>query len=325
MTTAAARPTLAGHLAILRLDHWFKQVFVLPGIALAWFFHGAELDESALWWRVPLGLLSISIVASSNYVINEVLDAPYDRLHPTKHSRPVPAGLVDVRLAKVQWIAVGVLGLALALPLGTRFALCALWLFVMGVLYNVPPIRLKDVPVLDVLVESVNNPIRLLAGWYIAAPTSVLPPASLILSYWMVGGYFMALKRFAELRTLGDRELAARYRRSFARYDEDLLLVSAMGYGAAAMLFFGAFAVRYHVELLLGFPFIAAIMAIYLSIALRPDSPVQTPEHLYREPVLVVACVVCVVVLLVLVAVDLPWLVELIDPDFPPPVSSDLR
>ena len=30
-----ARPTLRGHLRIARVDHWFKNVFVLPGIIAA--------------------------------------------------------------------------------------------------------------------------------------------------------------------------------------------------------------------------------------------------------------------------------------------------
>jgi len=30
--------------------------------------------------------------ASSNYVINEMLDAPFDRLHPTKKNRPSACG-----------------------------------------------------------------------------------------------------------------------------------------------------------------------------------------------------------------------------------------
>jgi decaprenyl-phosphate phosphoribosyltransferase len=311
------RPSLAGHLRILRVDHWFKNVFVLPGIVLAWFFYGSELDAGALAWRIPLGLLSVCLIASSNYVINEVLDAPFDRLHPTKHRRPVPSGLVNICFAYVQWIVVGLAGLALAAPLGLRFFLCAAWLLAMGVLYNVPPLRLKDVVFLDVLVESVNNPIRLLAGWYLAVPDAHLPPLSLIMSYWMIGCYFMALKRFAEYRAIDDGERAATYRRPFAHYTEDLLLVTAMGYGSAAMLFFGAFAVRYRIELLLGFPLIALVMAIYLRIALRNDSPVQAPERLYREPLLVAGCVLCTAALILLVAVDLPWLTDAIDPDFP--------
>src|SRR5581483_4046202 len=104
------------------------------------------------------------------------------------------------------------------------------------------PFRFKDTAILDVLCESVNNAIRLLAGWYIAVATAPLPPLSLILSYWMIGCYFMALKRFAEFRAIGDRDVAAMYRRSFARYTDDLLLATTVGYASAAMLFFGAFA-----------------------------------------------------------------------------------
>jgi 4-hydroxybenzoate polyprenyltransferase len=322
MTAVGTAPSLAGHLAILRVDHWFKQVFMLPGIILAWFFYGSELDTGALWWRVPVGVLSISLVASANYVINEVLDAPFDKLHPRKHDRPVPSGMVDVRLAYWQYVLVAVAGIALAVPLGTSFLVVALWLLAMGVIYNVPPLRQKDAVFADVLIESINNPIRLLAGWYLAAPDAVVLPASLILAYWAGGCYFMALKRFAEYRTIGDAQVAAAYRRSFARYDEDLLLVSSMGYGSAAMLFFGAFAVRYRIELLLGFPFIAVVMALYLSIALRPNSPVQNPEKLYRQRRLMAACIVCAAVMVALVFVDVPWLVDLIDPDFPTTVDD---
>jgi decaprenyl-phosphate phosphoribosyltransferase len=311
------RPTLAGHLRIMRFDHWSKNLFVIPGILFAWLLYGSEIDAGALVWRVPVGFLSLGLVASSNYVINEVLDAPFDRLHPTKRRRPVPSGLVDVKVAYVQWIVVGLLGLAVAVPLGLRFFLCALSLLVMGLLYNVPPFRLKDIVFVDVLVESVNNPIRLLAGWYLAVPDARFLTLSLLLSYWMIGSYFMALKRFAEYRAIGDRKVAAAYRRSFARYTDDLLLVTAMGYGSAAMLFFGAFAIRYRVELLLGFPLIALVMADYLAIALRPDSPVQNPENLYRERGLMAACVLCAAVLTFLVFVDLPWLTDAIDPDFP--------
>ena len=37
----------------------------------------------------------------------------------------------------------------------------------MGVVYNVKPLRSKDLPIFDVLSESVNNPIRFLIGWYL--------------------------------------------------------------------------------------------------------------------------------------------------------------
>ena len=83
------------------------------------------------------------------------------------------------------------------------------------------------------------------------------------------------------------------------------------------MLFFGAFVVRYRVELLLTFPLIALVMAIYLSIALHDESAAQAPELLYREPALLISCIVCAVAMVVLLAVDIPQLGEFIAPQFP--------
>ena len=100
----------------------------------------------------------------------------------------------------------------------------------------------------------------------------------------MIGCYFMAAKRFAEyndFQRTGDD--AARYRKSFAHYTSERLLVSIMFYASAAMLFFGAFIVRYRLELILSFPLVAVFMAMYLHLAFRPDSPVENPEKLYRE------------------------------------------
>jgi hypothetical protein len=79
----------------------------------------------------------------------------------------------------------------------------------------------KD-PYLDVLSEAVNNPLRMLAGWFIVG-TAAIPPASLLMSYWMVGCYFMAIKRYAELRSIVDLVQAVAYRKSFAFYTEERL------------------------------------------------------------------------------------------------------
>ena len=163
LTSMSGRPTLRGHLAIMRVDHWFKQVFVLPGVAIALSDSTTDIP-GGLAGRLVIGFLSVCLVSSSNYVINEMLDAPYDRLHPIKHTRPVPSGLVNVPLAYVQWIALMVVGVGLGLAINTAFALTMLALWVMGCLYNIPPVRTKDVAYVDVLSESINNPLRMLAG-----------------------------------------------------------------------------------------------------------------------------------------------------------------
>jgi 4-hydroxybenzoate polyprenyltransferase len=310
--TISVRPTLRGHIQIARIDHWFKNVFVLPGIVAAIGVDFAGAGEGLLR-RFVLGMIAICLVASSNYVINEVLDAPSDRSHPVKRRRPVPSGQVSVPLAYVQWIALMVVGVAFALQVSTSFAVVAFILWVMGCIYNIPPVRSKDLPYIDVLSEAVNNPLRMLAGWFIGSTASVAP-ASLLLSYWMIGCYFMAIKRYAEYREIGDPMAAAAYRKSFAYYTSERLLVSIMFYGSAAMLFLGAFVMRYRLELILAFPLVALVMAMYLSLSFKEDSAVQRPEGLYREPTLMAAVIACTILMAVLMLVDIPLLHEIFNP-----------
>src|ERR1051325_5440676 len=103
------RATFGGHLAICRVDHWFKNVFVLPGIVAAIGVDPQHVSPR-LWFNIVVGLASVCLVASSNYVVNEVLDAASDRSHPVKYARPVPSGKVNVPLAYVQWIALMIVG-----------------------------------------------------------------------------------------------------------------------------------------------------------------------------------------------------------------------
>ena len=309
------RPTLRGHIEIARIDHWFKNVFVLPGLIAAIGVDAAQAT-AGLWTRIIVGMISICLVASSNYVINEVLDAPSDRSHPVKRHRPTPAGRVSVPLAYVQWIALMIVGVGLGLLVSQAFAITVFILWVMGCIYNIPPIRSKDVPYIDVLSEAVNNPLRMLAGWFIGSSGTVAP-ASLLLSYWMVGCYFMAIKRYAEYREIGERNVAAAYRKSFAYYTPERLIVSIMFYGSAAMLFLGAFVMRYRLELILAFPLVALVMAMYLDLSFKEDSAVQRPEGLYREPKLMAAVVACAALMAVLMLVDIPALQEIFNPTAP--------
>lgn len=300
------RVRLLAHTAIMRLDHSIKNVFVLPGIVIA-----LSVTHSAftagMMRNVLLGFAATTLIACSNYVINEVLDAPFDRLHPVKCNRPAARGLVSVPLAYVQWIAMMVLGIAIAYQISVPFAVVAGVLWIMGCMYNIRPFRTKDVVYLDVVTESINNPLRMLLGWYMVT-TAVVPPASLLVCYWMLGCFFMALKRFSEYRDIANAETAGAYRTSFKHYTEQSLLVSITFYASFAMLMFGSFIMRYRLELILAFPLVACMMATYFHLAFQRGSAVQNPEKLYREPLLMTELVVTATAIVLLLFVDLPFL-----------------
>jgi len=316
----AETPTALGHLRIARLDHWVKNVFVLPGVVIALSLDPSQFTAGLLLTTVT-GLLAVGLVASSNYTINEVLDAPFDQLHPVKSARPVPSGQVSIPVAYVQWVALAVAGVALGTTISTPFAAVLFVLWVMGGVYNIPPVRVKDVPYLDVLAEGFNNPLRLLAGWFIVAP-AVAAPLSLLAGYWMVGCFFMATKRYAEIRFNLTGANAAQYRKSLGYYTQDRLLVSNMFYSSAAMLCFGVFIARYRIELVLAFPLVALVMAVYLRLAFQPESAAEAPEKLYRQRALMLSVAACTIVMLLLLWIDIPLVQRLLAPMTPSAVQG---
>jgi len=306
--------TWNAHARIARIDHWVKNLFVIPGVVVA-----ITLNRVPLTWgllgQTLLALLAVGLIASSNYVINEICDAPFDRFHPVKRYRPIPSGDVILPLAYAEWLLLGAAGLVLSWRISSWFGWNMVALLIMGCAYNLRPIRTKDVPYADVVSEAINNPIRLAAGWLIVSTT--IPPASLLLSYWLVGCYFMALKRYAEQRHLKKDGDVGRYRKSLAFVTPELLLSSVVFYASAAMLFFGAFLMRYRVELVLSFPFIAVVMAIYFVLAFKDHSPVEHPEKLYREWKLMLAVAGCSAVMILCLVVNMPWINNTFTPTAP--------
>jgi decaprenyl-phosphate phosphoribosyltransferase len=308
-----ARSTVWPYVQIARADHWFKNAFMLLGVVLAVFYEPDVISWSAARALV-IAFAATCLVASSNYVLNELLDGPHDRLHPQKRHRPVPSGRIRPAIAYAEWLLLAAAGFALALSLNIYFFGSALLLWLMGIAYNVPPLRTKEWAYLDVLSESVNNPIRLLLGWF-ALVTDRVPPLSLAIAYWMLGAFFMAMKRYAEYRHIGDPRVAAAYRRSFEFYTEERLLVSLVFYATTCALFAGIFIVRYHLELILFTPLGAGMFAYYLHIGMQPNSPVQNPEKLYRERGFFAYMVTATIVFVALMFTSIPVLYDLFNVD----------
>lgn len=306
---------MRAYLSMARPDHWFKNVFMLPGIIVAWQACPPQHPVRALA-LILLGFVAASLACSSNYTINELVDATQDRQHPQKKDRAAASGQVRRGWGYFQWALLGATGLALSRIVGLPFLLAEAALLVMGLTYNVRPVRLKDRPYLDVLSESVNNPLRLLLGWY-AVRCPLVPPVSLLLSYWMLGSFFMAIKRFAEMRYINNQEIAATYRKSFAYYTPERLLISIIFYATAFGLFGGIFLIRYRIELIMGVPFLAGFMAMYMRLGFQPNSPVQYPEKLHKQKGLMAYTLLTAVILIACLIIRIPHLSRFLEPTIP--------
>ncbi|MCR4344600.1 MAG: UbiA prenyltransferase family protein [Candidatus Scalindua sp.] len=296
------------YVAIARPDHWFKNGFMILGMIFAVFIKPDVLNTR---WYIPIiiAVVVACLVASSNYVINEILDAPGDKQHPAKKNRPIPSGRIFLPFAYTEWIVLAVVGLIIAYYLGHSFFIVSLIFWLMGIIYNIPPFRTKDVPYIDVLSEAINNPLRLLLGWFAIIPNSI-PPVSLIIAYWMAGAFFMGVKRFAEYRAINDTETLVKYRKSFRYYNERRLLFSIFYYAVTCSFFFGIFIINYHLELIICAPFFLVFFSCYLRLGFDPDSLAQTPEHLYKYTKLMIYLAVCLICFIILMFTKIEFLYE---------------
>lgn len=293
------------YIKIARPDHWVKNAFIFPGIVIAFLLTECELNITQLIIKFIAGFFATCFIASANYVINEWLDAEFDKFHPTKKFRPVVSENMKFSLVMVEYFVCIILGVLLSLVVNVQFLIVELVLLFMGVLYNVKPIRTKDIVYLDVLSESINNMLRLLLGWFIITD-KFIPPSSILIGYWFAGAFLMATKRFAEYRMIGDPNQAGLYRKSFKYYTEVKLLVSSFFYAMCATFFIGIFMIKYRMQYIIGMPFIFGLFCFYLSIAYKPDSAAQKPEKLYKEKSLLIYLLILIVVLLALTFIDIP-------------------
>lgn len=294
------------YIQIARPDHWFKNIFMLPGLIMGLYYTKFSFEKTSAY-IIIVGILATCLIASANYVINEWFDLEFDKYHPVKRNRPAVAAKLKASYVYLEYTLLAIAGLGLSYTLSATYLFTELFFLLMGFSYNVRPLRTKDKAYLDVLSESVNNPIRFVLGWMLMGIT-VFPPSSILIAYWMGGAFLMATKRFAEYRFIGNTETAGLYRQSFKYYTEERLLISTVFYALCSSFFLAIFLIKHRIELLISFPFIALLFTWYLHIGFEKNSIVQTPEKLFKKKGFVVFVFLLFVLMIVLLKIDIPSL-----------------
>ncbi|MGD2295485.1 MAG: UbiA family prenyltransferase [Candidatus Aminicenantes bacterium] len=275
------------YLKALRLTRWPRSLAIYVGIA-AFFFLNREFLRTAgafaLVWKSVLAFLLTWAISTANYVINEIVDAPYDAHHPIKRHRP----LIKGKIKKTPFLFIGIL-LTLASLVPAFFLYCRpffyslLALLAAGFIYNIPPVRTKDIPFLDSISESANNPIRFLIGWFAFAPAEVFPPLSLLLCWWAVGNFLWVAKRLSEFRYLGEN--AGNYRASLKRYSENSLILGMTASTAVFFIFYFGFAWKFKLEsFFILSPFVIFYIFLFFRKTLREEGVMEEPESLLKRP-----------------------------------------
>ena len=141
---------------LLRPHHYTKNLFIfLPA------FFSFKLGDTNLLLVLGLTFIAFSLVASSIYVLNDYIDKNEDATHPTKSSRPIASGKINGPTA----ITTGLIIVSIGLLLGSYISSITLNLLLFYILMNVAySLRLKHIPIIDLMVISLGFVIRLLSG-----------------------------------------------------------------------------------------------------------------------------------------------------------------
>lgn len=269
-------------LSVFRPARVYRNLFMILGAILALGVTDNNLLES--FPTIIVSFISLSLMTSGNYGINEILDLETDRAHPQKKNRSLAAGRISISIVLALSISMYVLSFVVILSLQKIWLTIALLsMFLSGILYNVRPFRVKDYPYMDFLFEALNNPIRLAVGWYSVVNTHEIP-SSFIFAFYAIGVFLMASKRFGELRLFNESELnAAEYRASLSYYSEKSLLFSMIASISTFSFMFGVLAFKYNSNLVIMLPFFIVWIVWFFDIAYENNSVVKDPERIFEK------------------------------------------
>lgn len=197
-----------------RPRQWIKNLALFTTIL----FTGHFFDHHALTLTL-YGFVAFCLLSSSNYIFNDVLDAPHDRKHPFKKFRPVASGKLPIPVALFVSLLFGIVGLVISLSVGKPFFILAAVFLLLQYSYT---LFLKHVSVIDILTITTAYFLRVYAG---EAATGYHISVWLALAALSLALFLAIGKRRAELTLLqGYKGIVPQDTRiSLSHYSEKLL------------------------------------------------------------------------------------------------------
>jgi 4-hydroxybenzoate polyprenyltransferase len=141
-------------LQLIRVKHWLKNGFILLPV-----FFAAQFSVDSLLALFPL-FLSFCLVASSVYILNDLIDIKRDSLHPVKRLRPLASGYFQTSTAYL-FLALFLVASVVSLFYVQPASSLVLAYFLLNIGYT---FIFKYIAIVDVSVISLGFVIRVLAG-----------------------------------------------------------------------------------------------------------------------------------------------------------------
>lgn len=182
---------IAPYLKAIRPHQWLKNLLIFVPLLTAHAWH----DYSAVWHSL-LAFVAFSLCASSVYLVNDLLDLPFDRAHPRKRHRPLASGDLQPLNGALASIVLVAAGLSVSVLVTPHFFWVTAGYLAITLAYS---LQLKRYVLMDVIVLAGLYTVRVIAGVVAIASAQ---------SFWLLAFsmfIFMSLaliKRCAEINIL---------------------------------------------------------------------------------------------------------------------------
>lgn len=212
-------------LKALRVHQYAKNMLVFVPMIVG---QRLGLDDFAL---AALAFLAFSLCASSVYLLNDLIDIPADRAHPSKRRRPFAAGTLPLKSGVVATPLLLAASVALALAVSPKFLAVLAGYYVLTTAYS---FSLKRKMIIDVVVLAMLYTIRVIGG----AVAIAVAPSEWLLGFSMFMFTSLALiKRYVELAVRLDADLPDPANRNYKIADLPIVagLAAAAGFNAVTV------------------------------------------------------------------------------------------
>ena len=226
-----------------RLHQWLKNLLLFMPLLAA----HQERDLNRIWHLIA-GFFAFSLLASSVYLINDLIDIESDRKHPRKKYRPFASGALSTNSGWRMAPALMLLGLGLGSAIGRNFFFWLVVYFSITLAYS---LFLKRLVIVDGITLATLYFLRIVAGAS-ASKTSL----SFYLATFSIF-LFLSLafvKRYAELRLASKMDSDSDFGRGYLVEDAPIVQVLGVASGYAAVVILALYLNTDYVHMLYAHP-----------------------------------------------------------------------
>jgi 4-hydroxybenzoate polyprenyltransferase len=273
------RSRLRAAIVSLRPRQWTKNLLLFAGIVFA-----AKIGDASRWGEAVAAFAAYCAASSASYLVNDVRDAPHDRAHPVKRTRPIARGELSPRLAEAIAALLLFSAVLLIAPLGLASILFLCTFFALQAAYT---LALKHVVLVDVMTIGGLFVVRAAAG---AAAVNVRISPWLLLCTALLALFLALAKRRGELVLVGAEATPGRpvlegY--SLALVDQ---LVTVVASSTVISYCLYTFTARDSKAMMITIPFVIFGVFRYLLLMHRRDLG-EEPEEILLQDVPILACI----------------------------------